>query len=237
MKKSFLFLVLISSVLISATVITNNCDFEQFTNGATYTMTSYDAKAKVTSSSYSTVKNVVKTGTGVSADIETLMKDGKEKDLGSGTISVKCDGDKYSIDMKSFVSAQMNQANKDMTMTFEGNLLEYSAAMTVGQSLPDGNLTVHAANNGSEFSVTTINIHDRKVEAIESKTTPAGTWECYKISYIEDVKMKMGGMNIPGMKPVKVIEWFSFKVGTVRSETYRNEKMEGYNELTSFKKP
>jgi hypothetical protein len=39
------------------------------------------------------------------------------------------------------------------------------------------------------------------------------------------------------MKPIKVVEWFSFKVGTVRSESYRNEKLEGYSELTAFKKP
>ncbi len=237
MKKAILFLVLLSAVMISATRYISTCEFEQLTNGATYTMTTYDAKNKVQMNSYSTVKNVVKTGTGITADIATVMKDEKEKELSKAEIGVKCDGGKYLIDMKSFAAAQMSQAGKDMTLTFEGDLLEYPADMAVGANLKNGSIKIHTLNNGTEFSTTTITIHDRKVEAKESKTTPAGTWECYKISYIQEVNIKMGSMNMPGMKPIKVIEWFSFKVGSVRSENYRNEKLDGYTELTAFKKP
>jgi len=76
----------------------------------------------------------------------------------------------------------------------------------------------------------TVNVSNRKVEAVESLTTPAGTFECYKISY--DVATKMM-INVK----TKGVEWFSKGVGMVKSETYDSAgKLLGSNVLASVKK-
>ena len=76
----------------------------------------------------------------------------------------------------------------------------------------------------------TMNISNRKVDAVESITTPAGTFECYKISY--DVAMKMM-MNMKS----KGVEWYAKGVGLVKNETYSSDgKLLGSNVLTAFKK-
>jgi len=76
----------------------------------------------------------------------------------------------------------------------------------------------------------TISITNRKVEAVENVTTPAGTFECYKISY--DIATKMM-INVK----MKGTEWYAKNVGLVKSESYNNDgKLMGSNLLTGLTK-
>jgi len=76
----------------------------------------------------------------------------------------------------------------------------------------------------------TIAITNRKVEAVENVTTPAGTFECYKISYDIDTKMMF-------TVKVKGVEWYAKNVGLVKSESYSTDgKLMGSNLLVGVKK-
>ena len=75
-----------------------------------------------------------------------------------------------------------------------------------------------------------VSITERKVEAKESITTAAGTFECYKISEHSEIK------TLFAMK-FKSISWFSFEAGTVKTESYKeNGKYMGKTELAEIKK-
>ena len=75
-----------------------------------------------------------------------------------------------------------------------------------------------------------VDMLNRKVDKKESITTPAGTYDCFALSYDSEMKMGMK-MNF------KIKEWISEGVGVVKSESYnKNGKLMGYSELTSFKK-
>jgi hypothetical protein len=223
----------------SFTVLTDCSTFEQFNKGVTYTTTSYDAKGKAISLVECNVKEVITTGDKTVATIDVVMKDGKGEQTGTSTYDLTCSGSTYMMDLKSMATQQANAtgAGKDMEMTIEGDMLEYPADMIAGQSLPGGKLTMTMQGKGSPMkTVTTIVIKDRKCEAVESKTTPAGTWQCYKITSTQEVTTRMGTITMP-IGPRTSTEWFSFKVGAVRSESYKDGKLEGYSELTAFKKP
>ena len=74
-------------------------------------------------------------------------------------------------------------------------------------------------------------IDDRKIVAFNERiTTPIGTWECMKISY--DMEIKSFGIPVK----VSVIEWFSGKVGIVRTDIFRGGKLQEKRLLTNFKK-
>jgi hypothetical protein len=237
MKKATHLLFLIAAAISFSFVSDSGCgDFEQFHSGTVFTMTSYNGKGKVTSVTTSTVKNITNKADGLDADIHANMVDEKQKQLADMDYTLSCAGGEYRMDMKSFAGAAGSPASKDITMTFEGNTLDYPKTMTAGQTLKDGQVVIKSFSNGSLVNTTTVKIYNRKVEALESKTTPAGTWECYKISYTTDISMEIGGMKMP-IKPRQSTEWFSFKVGTVRTETYKGDGLEGYSELTSLKKP
>ena len=77
----------------------------------------------------------------------------------------------------------------------------------------------------SVFSIT-----NRKVEAIETITTAAGTFDCVKISY--DVESKM-------MFTIKAkgAEWYALETGLVKSESYDAKgKLTGSQELVKLKR-
>ncbi|MGB8192458.1 MAG: hypothetical protein WCF67_11095, partial [Chitinophagaceae bacterium] len=71
-------------------------------------------------------------------------------------------------------------------------------------------------NSGMQQTLT-LNVTDRKVEAKESVTTPAGTWECYKISSKNKIHVKMGPIGIP--MNMEVTEWFAPGFGVVKTES------------------
>jgi hypothetical protein len=237
MKKATLLFTALVFIISTAFVSDTGCSAWDMTTGTVIGMSSYDAKGKLESTSMSTVKTVTTTVDKTVVDMETVMADAKGKEEGRAQTSMTCENGKISIDLRGFVSPSLTKESKDTEMKIDGNMLDYPAAMTDGQALSDGNMVIHTWSGGKEVSTTTIKIYNRKVASKETKTTPAGTYECYKITYTEEASMVIGGMNLNVMKPMQVTEWFSYKVGTVRSETYKEGKLQGYSELTSYKKP
>jgi len=224
------------------TASAQNCaEMIQFNNGVSYTMTSYSPKDKVQSVATTTVSNVTKTGASVKADLTQVVKDEKGKETATMNSTISCDNGTFSVDMKSFVSPDMTKAYKDMDMKFEGNTLQYPGTLSTGQTLPDGTLKVEMSSKGTKSMEMNVKIYDRKVEGKESLTAAGRSFECYKISYMVDLSNAMvmpngNLMNMPGIKPRKVVEWFCPTVGAVKTETYRNDKLEGYSLLTELSK-
>lgn len=223
-------------VASSFTLVTDCSGFEQFTKGAQFTMTNYDGKGKVTSTVNSTCENVTVSGDKTIADITAVMNDGEGKQTNSSSYTLTCAGASYYMDMKGIASSIAGSQAKGMELAIDGDMLDYPSGMTAGQSLPSGKVIIKASKDGSLVSTTTVNIKDRKCEKTEDKTTTAGTWSCYKITYVVEGSIDMGVLKMP-IPARNVTEWFSFKVGQVRSEYFRGEKLESYSELTKFTKP
>ncbi|MEQ9168598.1 MAG: hypothetical protein RLO12_20235, partial [Fulvivirga sp.] len=94
--------------------------------------------------------------------------------------------------------------------------------LSVGMSLNDASLKM----SGSIPFKMEVNIVNRKVEGKESITTPAGTFECYKITYTINTKSIMS-METTGA------DWIAKEIGMVKSENYnKNGKLQGYSLLT-----
>ena len=106
-----------------------------------------------------------------------------------------------------------------MELNISGTALEMPKQLTVGQSLPDAEAEIEVRNNGFKMMTMQHTVTNRKVEAKESVTTAAGTFDCYKISY--DFEFK----------------WVSEGVGVVKAEYYNKKgKLESSEELTKFQK-
>ena len=86
-------------------------------------------------------------------------------------------------------------------------------------------------NTGAPVSVNmTVTTQNRKVEAEEKITTPAGTFDCLKITY--DMVSKIGFVKVQGSS----VEWYSPGTGTIRSESYNKRgKLTGYSVLEEIK--
>ncbi|MBN1144449.1 MAG: hypothetical protein JXA72_08495 [Bacteroidales bacterium] len=190
----------------------------------------YDKKGNLSGSSVQKIVDIKKSAGSTEMVISAESFDAKGKSLGSADLKARCEGGVYYIDMKSLMSPQTLESYKDMEMKMEGGNLELPASMKAGDVLKSGDMKISFIANGMTILNMTVNVSNRKVEAVESITTPAGTFDCYKISY--DVATKMM-VNVK----TKGVEWFSDGIGMVKSETYDSAgKLLGSNVLTSVKK-
>jgi hypothetical protein len=238
MKRKFILAISAIVILTASSFVANDCTgFDYFTTGTQYTTTSYDAKGTVLSAIDGTVKTIVVAEGTTTATIDVISKNGKGEQTGTSSYDFVCDGTSFRMDLKALAAQQANAAGgSDAEISIEADKLEYPTVMVAGQSLPSGTLTMTMKTKGSPMAaVTTMNIKDRKCEAIENKTTAAGTYLCYKITSTIEGTTKMASMSFP-VPPQKTVEWFSFKVGSVRSETYKDGALQGYQELTKFTK-
>lgn len=190
----------------------------------------YDKKDKLTGTSIQTViDNYVKEGV-QTVKIRNEYQDVEMDSVFMTELEMKCKDGRYYVDMESYIGESTLTPYSNMETTFEVENMTIPAELKTGDILDNGRVTVVVSNNGMKIMTISVNISNRKVEAKEDITTPAGTFECYKISY--DISTKM----LITIK-ASTVEWYAKNVGVVRSESYNKKgKLTGYTVLTEFQK-
>lgn len=234
--KKLLFPLLASAFLFTSMVPAEVCESDLFVKGVSITTTTYDEKGKLVSTGTSTIKEVTKTASSATAEMHVSTVDAKSREMGSADVKMRCENGKFYMDMKNFASTSNARMGADFTFEFEGLDMEYPGNMSVGMKLPDAHVVMNTKNKGTQFSTTTIKMYNRKVVAKENKTTPAGTFDCWKIEYDIDFEMVMAMGKLP-IKPRHSIEWFTPKIGTVYSESYKESKLESHSEISKIVRP
>jgi len=213
-----------------------NCNgFYFFTDNAEVVMTVYDKKGAEGGKLTYKISGVNKSGNNATADFTSEFVDEKGKSLSKGSGKLKCTGGILYVDAKVSVPQTSMAAYKDMDVKGEESFVEYPSSMSAGQSLKDVNFSMEVHNKGSLFSTITLTQDNRKVIGKETISSPAGTWECWKISYDAQFKATMMGIGIP--INMKTTEWFAPGFGLVKTESYsKNGKLMGSTLITSVKK-
>jgi hypothetical protein len=198
--------------------------------GAQLEYKQYDKKGGLTGSSIQKIIDTKKAAGTSEVQIAAESFDAKGKSLGTTQLSARCEGGIYFIDMKNLMGQQSMDAYKDMEMKMEGGSLEMPSSMKAGDLLKNGDMKISFSSGGMTIMNMNFSVTNRKVEAVENLTTPAGTFECFKISF--DVATKMM-VNVK----TKGVEWYAKGVGLVKNETYSTDgKLMASNVLTSIKK-
>lgn len=189
-------------------------------------MKSYSDKDKVTSTNKSKVVDV----SGSTIKVETETFDDKDKPFMKSEFTVTCKNGEFVMDLSGYLKGVNMDAYKDMDVKVETEDMHMPANLKAGDALDDGQMTIKVSSKqGFPIMTMTVKVYNRKVEAIENMTTPAGSFECAKITYNLDTKVGLS-MNLKG------VEWVSKNVGVVRSESYNSKgKLQGYTLLTSIK--
>lgn len=236
MKSTFYFIAALLISAITFKAVSQNCSvYFPTTKGTIYEMQHFDEKNKQTGTSTNTVTSSITDASGnVAAIIHSHYQGTKEKDTASSNVSVKCENGQVYVDMKNFIPSSSSQT-QNMEIKTDASWIQIPETMTVGMTMPDATGTMSFYSNGSVMMTMTINITERKVESTESVTTPAGTFQCFKVSYkISTVTSLMGfKTTING----KAVEYYSSGTGMVKSENYdKNDKLQGYTVLSKITK-
>jgi len=229
MKKIFqIALLMLVPVWMSAQVCP---EYFPLKTGNSWEVTHYNKKDKAEGSNTSDVKAVTESATGYEATVTMTSFNAKGENEGSGDLIMKCISGVFYMDMKNFLPPSSMSENPDMTVTMTANDLQYPAVLTEGSTLPDANITYQMSSGGMVVMTMTVNITERKVIGKESITTPAGTFETWKLS--AKYQSKTGFITTK----LSSVEYVSIGGGVVKTESY-NEKgdLMGYTLLTKLSK-
>ncbi len=200
--------------------------------GTELEITFYNKRGKVQSVQTQKIINKKQTGDATVLDVrQTMNTDNKGEDEISTNYEVRCEDGKFYMDMKSFISnmdmGQMQQSG-DVEMEITADSWVFPSDMEVGMTLPPTTMEMKMGASGFNMMTTTVTMKNWKVEARETITTPAGTFDAFKITYDTETKsmMKVESENTL---------WLAEDVGVVRAENYNKRgKLQGYQELTDI---
>lgn len=210
--------------------------FFYLTRDAKFEITLFDGKGNENGKQEWKIEELKNDGADCSAEVKTKFTDKKGREGAKAQGVYKCIAGTLKADIKMSLPQEQMQAFKNMDMKGNDTFLEYPVNLMTGQSLRDANYKMETWNKGSLVAIVSFDVINRKVNGKETVTTPAGTWEAYKINYNSLFKVEVGstGRGIP--MNFKITEWFVPGFGIVKSETSNNNgKLVGSSQLTSLK--
>lgn len=199
--------------------------------GSGFEMNNFDGKGKPTGKLIYKIASVTKEGASTVFTIDMESVDNKGKSELKNTYKMKCDGNVLMLDASSLISKEQMKSFENTEMKFTYDNIEYPAKLAVGQKLKDA--SVKGDGTSGPLAITfKMLIHNREITAQEKLTTPAGTFDTFKILADMTMETKMGmnmkfEMNTVSYRAPGVI-W------DVKTETYRKGKLMAYSELSKI---
>ena len=216
----------VSMLFISSSAISQDCkNYYYLQNNKTIEMTIYNKKGETSARQVYTISGYKNSGGTSSANVASEMFDKKGNSTTKSVSTVKCMGGVMMMDMKMSMPQGQEYGNTDAKA--ENVYIEYPAAMNAGDNLKDGHMELALDNKGMKQTLT-LDVTNRKVEGKEKITTPAGTWDCYRITNSTKMKIKTMGIGIP--INMDVTEWYAPGFGVVETQSKY-----GKTEITSIK--
>jgi hypothetical protein len=208
------------ALLLTSHLKSQNCSEAYYVSkvGTKLTYEAKDEKGKISSTQETTVKAIKNTADGSDITLSTTSKDSKGKVLAEKMeYDIICSNGTIKLRFSDMMMASMSRM-KDMEMEIVGDGVHYPANLKEGMELPNGESEIKIKTGGMTIMTFRQKEISRKVEKKESITTPAGTFECYKIVSESEMKMMV-------KRKYKSAMWFSKGVGMVKMESY-NDKNE-----------
>ncbi len=185
-----------------------------FEEGISFQRTYYDATGQITAISNAGIDSIAKMGHFYRAFIRDTMLDDKNKEIGRRIFTVDCTDDVIHLSANQLLNPCMTEAYQSMDMAISGEGIRIPHRLVAGSELPKGGNRIDVTSEGLEIVTLNFEIVDRKVEAREHITTPAGKFECFRIR--ETVQFQTMFLT----RTYTTLGWYAKKVGLVRQETY-----------------
>jgi hypothetical protein len=213
MKTKKILTLLLFAAMFTGMVNAQDCGYFTMSKGNVFGYQNLDAKGKVTGTTKTTCVDVVKVGAATNFKVKSEYSDSKNSQPSTHEYTMRCEEGKFYMDMQSFMDPKSMESFKGMELSIDSKDMEYPSTLLVGQSLPDASITISAGSGGMSIMNMVVNVTNRKVVGTESVTVPAGTFECYKLTYDVETKV-MFKIN------TTVVEYINMGVGNVKTETF-----------------
>lgn len=206
-------------------------NYYYFVDNKKVEITTYDRKNNPSLVIIYSISNVNPNSEGYQSEVMSVAKDSEGNILSSGEGTFKCVNGDLLADMHITTPVTAGQFSGMETKVTPAYIV-YPADMQIGATLPPTTFHAEIFQNGNHFASLDYTIEQRNVEAREEVTTPAGTWDCLRISYRMTVKMNMG---ISVSSHYTIVEWFAPGFGLVKTIHYNKKgKIAGSAQLTKL---
>jgi len=192
------------------------CGYYYLQNGKTITLGMFDRKGKTDGKYVYKVSGLSKSGGVTTATVQSEVFDKKGKSIGGGNGTMQCNSGVLMLDMRTLMNPQQMEQFKNAKVEGKGSYMEYPVSLSAGQTLRDGSFDMDMIMDGGMRANVAIDVTNRKVEAQEKVTTPAGTWDAFKITYDAKTTITMG---FPIPIKMQMTEWFVPDFGMVKSSS------------------
>ncbi|MBS4013773.1 MAG: hypothetical protein KGZ97_08435 [Bacteroidetes bacterium] len=227
-----LVLLLVLSISFSAT--SQNCNYYYPLNANTKMQyQTFNSKNKLESTQEVLISDVKNVGNSLEATISTKIFDNKNKLVSEGEYIVSCSGNEISFDMSAMIDQSILKGFEGMEVQIEASDMTIPSDLVVGNQLKDATMKMIVKAGPMTISDMTITVKNRKVESKENITTPAGTYESFKVTHDYIIVSKAMGMTTTINS--KSVDYMVKDLGTVRSESY-DEKgvLQSYSVLSKI---
>ncbi len=186
--------------------------------GKTVEMTIYNKKGKEDGKQVWNIGTVKNQGSSTLATVKSEFFDKKGKSLNKAENQIKCTGGALNMNMKMMLNEdQVKSWGENAEVKATGEFLEYPANLKEGDNLPDGNLKMDIKTSQNLNISVELEVTERKVVSKESVSSPAGNWDCLKITSKQKIVSRVAGIGIPFK--MDVTEWFAPGVGLIKTES------------------
>jgi len=197
--------------------------YKDYKEGTSTKMVHYDQKDKPTGHTITTVKEKKKIPGGVSLQFQQTYSDGEEYSFES-EFGIECVNGEVKVDMSKLIDPNSMSAYEGMEFDVQADDMSIPPDASAGDQLNDGSVTV-TVETGTPIKVSiTVTMANRVVESEEKVKTPAGTFDCLKISY--ELLTQIGFVKVKS----SAVEYYNSKHGVIKSESYNKRgKLTGYS--------
>ena len=224
-------LLLITVIFLTSTLSYAQKTFFPTKEGTVLVYKSFDKKDKLTNTLRYTIKHVTINGRNMDITYLCESTDPNEKPVFKDEITIHQKGDILYMDMSNFINkaAFKKEGEIPADIQITGNNMEIPMNPKVGVQLPDANVEMALKIGFINMKMSAL-ITNRKVEAIESVTVKAGTFESYK--FTSDVKSAAMGFQVNSSS----IAWYVKGIGMVKTESYdKKGKLQSHMELVELR--
>lgn len=209
-----------------------------FKTGTVIEAVSYNKDGEETTRQSSTVLDVATTAAGMTAEVE-MKSNGLGKKENSFTGKYSCDGKNFYADLSSLFANMDAKGAK-----IEGDPVSFPINVTEGEALPDVTYSMTVTKAGKQMK-TTVHMKNRKVGAKEKITTPAGTFDCYRISSTSEAEVDIEGMDEKMKQMMKSMKntmpkqsfvmFYDPAVTIVKVEMYSDDKLVSHSDVVAIR--
>ncbi|MEP6615778.1 MAG: hypothetical protein ABJA57_04335 [Ginsengibacter sp.] len=209
--------IILASVCFSINIHAQDCkNLYYLQSGKTVEMTIYSKKGNVTGKQVYNIGEVTSNNGIIGSTITSEMIDKDGKSINKSTNKIQCNNGVLMMDLKMFIQGPQLEQIKNADATGSVSYLEYPVDMKTGDKLKDADFNMDYTANGIGSNLT-LNMSDRFVLGKDNVSSPAGSWDAFKIGYKSKIKMKVAGIGIP--INMEVTEWYVPGFGIVKTES------------------